>query len=327
MNMRDDVHICALLRHFKSDIEYLHFGDFWVQKLTEEDRKQFCTDLKYFNNYWDDYYIAAENHHIGRGEFDDFLSRRVRVFWFPLFRLMKLFKRGDLIIPFCFTYVYKKSREMRFHGDSYALGCWLLKDAEPYFLEKKDIEPFNTFRKEIGQYLKYIDISDSPYRKYKTMSDIDTRCILAIHILLKGSMEHHNPFLIIDTLIDYTIALESLYLLRGEDKRQNLSSRIAALLGKDEREQEQISHIIKKLYDIRSDIVHGSLMDREGDEFLRANIYEYGDYLRKSILAFLDLNLRDPSKKVVLGVIDKAILDTDLRREIQGSLKVLRLAR
>jgi hypothetical protein len=322
-----DVQICAILRNFKSDTEYLHFGDFWIEKLREEDRDKLCKDLNYFDNYWGDNYIAVRDYYIGRGKSSDFLSLNSRVFFFPLFRMMKLFKRGDLIIPLLFAYANNKWHEMRFHGDSYGLGCWLGGDADTCFFEKKDIETFNIFRREIGQYLKYINFPDMPYRKkHKAMSDIDTRCFLAIHVLLKGSVEHHNPFPVIDTLIDYTIALESLYLLRGEDKRQNLSSRIATLLSKDKSEEKQICRNIKKFYDIRSDIVHGSLMDEKGYEFLCENIYEYEDYLRKSILAFLDLNLRNPSKKVVLGIIDKAILDSDLRKEIQESLNILKLA-
>lgn len=322
-----DVQICALLRHFESDIDYLHFGDFWIEKLTEEEREKLCKDLSYFNNYPGDQHIAVEYHYIGRGEFSDFLRRRIWIFWFPLFRLMRLFKQGDLIIPICFAYVLDKWREMRFHGeDSYGSGCF--SEGNPYVFKKEDIEPFNTFRKEIKTYLEHLNFIDNPYhKKPKILKEIDTRCFLAIHLILKGSIENWNPFSRIDKLIDYTIGLESLYLLRDEDKRKHLSLRIAALLGKDEREQEEISRNIKKCYDIRSDIVHGSGIDQKGEDFLHANIYKYEDYLRKSILAFLDFNLRNPTKKAVLRILDKAILDSDLRKEIRDSLNILKLAK
>jgi len=320
-----DVQICAVLRNFESDSEYLHFGDFWIEKLTEKHRDKLCDELDYFNNYPGDNYIAVRDYYIGRGKSSDFLSLNSRIFFYPLFRIMKLFKRGDLIIPLVFSYAIKKWREMRFHGENYGLGYGLKGDS--YFFKKEDIEPFNIFRKKMEEYLKYINFPDMPYRKkHKIMSDIDTRCFLAIHLLLKGSVENNNPFSIIDKLIDYTIGLESLYLLRGEDKRQNLSLRIKALLSKDKSQEKQICRDIKKFYDIRSDIVHGSLMDEKGDAFFCTNIYNYGDYLRKSILAFLDLNLKNPCKEVVLKSLDEAILNSALRKKIQKSLKMLKLA-
>jgi hypothetical protein len=44
-------------------------------------------------------------------------------------------------------------------------------------------------------------------------------------------------------------------------------------------------------------------------------------------LAFLDLNLTDPSKDVILKKIDNSIANPTLMREIQKSLKLLNLAK
>ncbi len=244
-------------------------------------------------------------------------------------------------MPIGFYLWNKKWREMQFHGENYGLGYGLKGDF--FFFKKEDIEPFNIFRKEMSGYLKYINFLDMPYlKKPKILKDIDTRCFLAIHLLLKGSLENNNPFSIIDRLIDYTTGLESLYLHGEENKRNNLSSRIATLLSKDECDEKQLRKFIKKFYDIRSDIIHGSLIDEKGDEFLSEHIYEYGDYLRKSILAFLDLNFKNPSKKAVLKMIDETIpkqrwlifynyfsntlARTAKRKDIQNSLKILKLA-
>jgi hypothetical protein len=320
----DNVQVCATLRNFESDSEYLNFEDFWIQKLTEEDRKLFCKELNYFTNCPIDNYIAVKWYYIGRGKGSTVLRDNSSMFFFPLFRMLKLFKKGDLITPFGFYKYNNKWHEMEFHGENYGYG-W---EKNSYFFKKEDIEAFNIFRKELTGYLEYIDFPIMPYLKMPKLFDsIDTRCFLAIHMLLKGSAENYNPFLIIDRLIDCTIALESLYLLRGDDKRDKLSSRIAALLSEDKSEEKQIRHDIKKFYDIRSDIVHGSLIDRKKIKFLDANIYNYEDILRKSILAFLDLNSKNPSKKGVLKTLDEAMLDSDLKKEIQESLKILKLAR
>jgi hypothetical protein len=338
----DDVQVCATLRNFEADSEYLSFGDFWIQKLTGEDRTQLSRDLKEFTNYPGDNYILVRWYYIGRGKSSTVLRDNAIIFFFPLFRLLKLFKRGDLIMPLGFYSWNKKWYEMPFHGENYGWGYGLKGD--PYLFKEKDIEPFNIFRKEMDEYLKHINFLDIPYRKKpKILSDIDTRCFLAIHLLLKGCVENNNPFSIIDRLVDYTTGLESLYLHGEENKRKNLSLRIAALLSKDEDDEKKLRNVIKTFYDIRSAVVHGSLLDKKKDDFLCEHIYEYGDYLRKSILAFLDLNLKNPTKKVVLKMIDETIFEclrfsfcnyflhkhsrrAELRRDIQESLKLLKLA-
>ena len=48
---------------------------------------------------------------------------------------------------------------------------------------------------------------------------------------------------------------------------------------------------------------------------------------RENIFAFLDLNSRNPTKEAVLKTLDEAILNFDLKQEIQRSLKILKLAR
>ena len=322
--LEDTVHVCATLRNFESDADYLSFEDLGIQKLTEEDRKLFCKELHYFDNYPGDNYIAVGLYYIGRGKAFTVLQDNSRILFSPLFRALKLFKKGDLIMPLGF-YKYKdKWHEKELHGESYGRG-W---DENLYCLKKEDIKIFETFRKEIKKYLEYIDFFGGPYfKKPEAFKDIDNRCSLAMHILLKGGWERWSPFINIDRLIDCTIALESLYLLRNDDKRDRLSARIAVILGKDKNEEEQIRSDIKKFYDIRSDIVHGSSIDGKDIKFLDTNIYSYEDILRRSILAFLDLNLRNTSKEVVLRTLDETIANSDRRQEIQESLKLLKLAK
>jgi hypothetical protein len=322
----DNVIISAIFRNFKSDTEYLDFGDFWIQSFDKKNRLEFSKNLEYCRNYPFDKFIACQHYYIGRGEALDYVFRQKIGFWYPLFRFLKLFKGGDLIIPSCFSF-YKRMHEIPLHGDSY--GLQIDNKSNLYILGKEDIEPFNTFRKEINKYLNFINLYTNPFTKQPEMLNrIDMRCLLAIHLLLKNSVENHNPYAIIDCLIDYTIALESLFLSENErSKKEKLSSRIATLLSKDKKEEELIHEEIKKLYTIRGDIVHGSQMTDEGEKFLKDNIFKYGDYLRKSILAFLDLNKRNRSKKEIIKIIDNTIKCNDEQIKLQDSLNLLKLAR
>jgi len=325
---KDDVQVCAILRNFESDVDYLPFShDFWIQKITEEDKKQLTDDLNYFHNYPLDNYIVGRWYYIGRGKSTTVLRDNIMMFFFPLFRALKLFKAGELILPVCFYKYNNKWHDTEFCGESYGLYGF---DSKKFIFNKSDIEPFINFKNEINTYLKFMNFSLSPYQKKpKILADIDTRCLLAIHIFLKESRENYDPFTIYDRLIGYTIGLESLFLLRRDEddkKRKDLSSRIAVLLSKNETEETQLIRDIKKYYDIRSDIVHASFLDNKDDNFLRAKIYDYEDILRKSILAFLDLNLNNASKEEVLNLLDKAILDNNYRQEMQKSLKILNMA-
>ena len=240
---------------------------------------------------------------------------------------MKLFSTGDLNTPIAFYRWKGKWYEALLQGENYAMGYGLA--GNPYILNNDDIEAFDLFRIQIEKYLSFMQLHDIPYLKRpKILNNIDIRCLLALHLYLKRSVENNNNFIIFDKLIDYTIALESLYLGRGDEgKRGNLSQRIAALLYKDESEKNKVSRDIKKFYDIRSDLVHASLIDPKGISFLCKNIYIYENILRKSILAFLDLNRSYNTKETLLNHLDQAISNPDLRENIHESLELLKLAR
>ena len=155
--------------------------------------------------------------------------------------------------------------------------------------------------------LKYIEFSDVPYREYEALKGIDLRCMFAIHMLLKESVENNNPFVIFDKVIDYTMGLESLYLLREEDgKAQKLCSRASTLLSKDNSERARLCKIIRRFYGIRSGVVHGSLVRNNDMAFVSENIYNYEEILRQSIVAFFGLNRKQATKKAVLYLIDKS---------------------
>jgi hypothetical protein len=152
------------------------------------------------------------------------------------------------------------------------------------------------------------------------------RCLFALHIYLKGTVENNDPYILFDKVIDYTMGLESLYLLKEEWHRERkLSRRIAYLLGKDENEEDRLSKLVTKFHEIRNDIVHASLVSWEDAQFLSENIYVYEDILRRSILAFLDLNLKIPTKEEALIKIDTSKSEPEVRKEIHESLQLLEM--
>jgi hypothetical protein len=334
----DEIQICTILRNFKSDSEYLKFNfpifnNFWIQKLTIEDKQGFCKNLKYFTNFQEDNYILCYWYHLGKGEpAEDALFRQSRFFLFPLFRIMKLFKKGDLLMPFCFTYWKRKNKwyEMQLHGEIFGLGFGFTQNF--YILNEPELNIFEKFKTMMEKrYLKPLNfLIDSPFLKpHEILKNIDTRCFLPISLFLKISTNLNPHWAIIEKLLDYTIGFEFLYLKSGECKKgENLARRIAFLLSENEEEKNRIFSLIKKFYEIRNDIVHASLVSRKDYKYLLKNIYEYGELLRKSILAFLDLNFKYSSKEEIIKLLDILDIGDTLGTEdknIKNSLTLLQL--
>jgi hypothetical protein len=140
-------------------------------------------------------------------------------------------------------------------------------------------------------------------------------------------MEHSNLFVIFDKLLDYTIAFESLYLLQSDKKKgAPLSKRVATLLGKDAADEQNLADMVGRFYRLRNDLVHASFIDSAGDEFLSENIHKYEDILRRSILAFLDLNKRAPTKEEIIRILDDAATKPSLRTDVHQKSKLLNMA-
>jgi hypothetical protein len=248
---------------------------------------------------------------------------------------MKLFKKGDLLMPFCFMHCNRKWHEKQLHGEIFGLGFGFTKNF--YTFNESEVSKFEKFKTMMEErYLKPLNfLVDAPFLKPpKILKDIDTRCLLPIHLFLKVSPSPNPHLAIIEKLLDYTIGFESLYLKSGEHKKgENLAKRVAFLLSEKEEEKDKIFSLIKKFYEIRSDIVHASPVSSKDYKYLFKNIYEYGELLRKSILAFLDLNFKYSSKEEIIELLDILnigdILDTlDTKdKNIKNALTLLQLVK
>jgi|APSaa5957512535_1039671.scaffolds.fasta_scaffold10290_3 hypothetical protein len=119
-----------------------------------------------------------------------------------------------------------------------------------------------------------------------------------------------------DQLIDLMISLESLYVSSPGEITVRLSNRIATVLGKNDLDRENIWRFIKKVYNMRSGIVHG--------EGLRSNeingkIYTLDEIIEKliqmnrhSIMIFMKLvNHYNENNKIdrISDDIDKALIN------------------
>jgi len=111
------------------------------------------------------------------------------------------------------------------------------------------------------------------------------------------------------------IALEALY-AHDEERAEiqyKFANRIATLLGKDKDNRKSLRERARKLYGLRSKIVHGSA------KFNAENIEDAVDWVKESILRFLILSDKHPDfkHKDIIKMIEDAMLENDLREKLR----------
>ena len=110
----------------------------------------------------------------------------------------------------------------------------------------------------------------------------------------EDSYEAQHPIL---SFLSLMIAMEVLFNPGKSELRYRISRNCAVLLGKDEKESQEIFSTIRNIYDVRSKIIHtgdSSNFDKEHLPLLR-------HYIRESIKKMI---LCDESKNTILGKLN-----------------------
>jgi len=102
------------------------------------------------------------------------------------------------------------------------------------------------------------------------------------------------------------IALESLYLRDDKELSYKLALRGAFLLGSGQKERKKIFGFLKKAYGIRGKIVHGSPPPANIGEVVDCT----EDYLRKSLVKFIQLSDKYSLNELREKLLDQNILQT-----------------
>lgn len=129
-----------------------------------------------------------------------------------------------------------------------------------------------------------------------------------------------------DKMIDYLISFEALYLPERGELTYRLCNRVATLLGKEEKEAQEIRKIMTKAYDLRSDIVHGKdirPIKIEGKTIeLQYFASKVEEYLRRSIRFFIVLTKTHKKQQSIINLLDKALFDAKLKKKLDTLRKL-----
>ncbi|MGB7534024.1 MAG: hypothetical protein WA977_13785 [Halobacteriota archaeon] len=145
--------------------------------------------------------------------------------------VLRLFKPGTV------GYIFIRTEALDWNpigGGSIHSGIFKHPYHGEYRLEKNEVPDFKEFFKKFEHKPKFLDI---PLRYFNY------------------AHTRERPE---DKLIDYMIAFEGLFVKEKAELRYRLSLRVAAFLGENRDEKGEIFTLMRRAYDLRSDIVHGS---------------------------------------------------------------------
>jgi len=279
----------APLQNFECEVSELNLGNgLKIRKITNQEFSELCRSAKEIGGLLPLHeamnieYIIEVPYGIQKGEpishqepgekFDKLVSA-LRLFKSGIFGFNILQSKSPSWQPMMGTTTSGRTFYKTFSGNKYKLT-----------------------KSESKDFIKFWD-------EYKTCDFTNNKFLEVAIKRFNYSHEREKPE---DKLIDYTVSLEALF-LKEEEKAElsyRLSIRMAILLGKNKKDRKEIFSNVRKAYDLRSKIIHGST--RASNEDVREIVIKIENYLRESIKLFLDL-IKTKSYEEIIDAIDKDI--------------------
>lgn len=280
-----DLNPIAPLHNFESEMEVIQLDEnLKIRKICEEEQKKLWREEYNMIPKFDvllikfmlecRYEVKAHRHdemHYIKESFDRVISA------------MRLFKKG--------TFGYNRITTKMY--STCPISKASMSSGKNYY------EPYNGTQYNISK-----DGAEGLVKFWEAYKAVDFEKNRFIELAIKRFNLSHIRKDLEDKLIDMMIAFEALYLTDNAELSYKLATRAAFILGMDKKksEQKEIYLFLKKAYDIRSKIVHGSkhlnqnkIKLSNGKEDKEISVQEFilqlEDYLRQSILHFMSLSM------------------------------------
>jgi hypothetical protein len=213
-------------------------------------------------------------------------SERIQHYMGDKLRLLRLFKEGNIFMPFSLLYHIKEETPQIFN----VMREWPLIDRTIFRLTDD----------EISQAELFIEKTRIPFSQQFLQLAFDA---------FELSYETHNHGM---AFLSLMISLEAMFNRGGNEIRYSISRNTAVLLGESRKESEQIFEEIKKCYGKRSKLVH------EGDptEIKSEDILKLRDYVRKAIK---EINYTGCSKEDLRQVLNESGFGCRPLRKAEGN--------
>ena len=243
----------TLVRNFESRVERLDFGEFTVKRIGpgfNELRAIFSSrDVNQDDWLFEKSYSELPLHPHGSpvGDIPNDVEETLL--------LLRLYKAGDL--SFVKQAIIPPSGNSLVQFPYRAMNDLNSYSRYRFKVGPEDCERWKAFAEPIRRSLSWKSDWFSTARRF----------------FLSGGAKPFNPqWDDLDRITDYSTALESTLVPEKEFNTRRISRRAAALIGQDDRKElEDIGRFIKKLYEIRSRIVHGSTLSDERRKWVYDN--------------------------------------------------------
>lgn len=291
-NRKDEmgsVKIIAPIVGFTSDVETLDFGEFVICKVRTENLRNFLRSMRItggisneiaaqlLSNYLLCYEFPVEEKDKGMNPSDKTWMRIEN-----LVKTFRLYKSGNvrnyfhIIVPSTGGYMYT----------GYVKGGFL-----NYHFSPSEIEHFLEFQEILTTLIPNEWNKDNRYIE------------IAIRYFNFAKERDSNE----DKIVDFVIALEALY-LNGDhgEFTYKLAHHAASMLGSTFDRRRVAFERVKAAYNLRSQIVHGG-SDPKKRKITNEDVEKVDNYVRISIVKYLNLNKKYNSKKLILEKIDESL--------------------
>jgi hypothetical protein len=189
----------------------------------------------------------------------------------PTIQLMRLFREGNICMPLAYYFFMDYNTPQLVMSE----GTHLYISPESYTLKDSEVPDLQ----------KFILNTKLPFNESFLQLAFEN---------FELSYQTHNQNM---SFLSLMISLETLLGSGGSEKTYRISRNAAVLLGKDKDESEIIFSDIKKLYNLRSEIVHGGKSNIIHTE----DLLKLRHYIRESIK---EINKVDKSKDELLDVLN-----------------------
>ncbi len=177
-------------------------------------------------------------------------------------------------------------------------------------LDENETDSFKAFIQHIGSLFDSLETKDDEWKFLDT----------ALAYFIKAFSTEYGD---LEELLWHITVLEALLGEEGEGITERLAGRIASILGKTKKERKDLRKEFKRLYEIRSDLVHGNLPEnqtylgylREARSLARRTLLWFLHYLAHIQVEIVQGQATEsvPTRKDILKLLD---LDKNSRLHI-----------
>jgi Apea-like HEPN len=180
--------------------------------------------------------------------------------------------------------------------------------------------PQRTMTEMYAPYSRYYVLQQSECSSFDAFADSLRRCpawhsawfkTAQRYFLYGTAKEFEVAFGIVDRVLDYMIAMEAAFVPEREYVGRRLRERAMSVI----HESESAKGVLKRFYDVRSDIAHGASIGEDRINFLKDKMENMESWVRRSLVAAIqtlsaDEAVRTEQLKQVYDISDADRLET-----------------